>query len=77
MVVKEIHDGYFIFQSYAAITPERFWTAALQHAAPITTAKGLQLGEWLKKPGSPRLGKAKDPCFYIPSLKAISCTRWE
>lgn len=45
MVVKETHDGCFIFQSYAAINPERFWMAALQCATPITTSEGLKLWE--------------------------------
>ena len=72
MVVKEIHDGCFIFQSYAAITPERFWTAALQRAALITTAEGLQLWEcpyYTEEAQKSKTGENERPMSLYPQFE--------
>lgn len=71
MAVKEIHNGCFRFQSYAAITPERFWTAALQRVAPITAAEGLQLWEcpcYAEEAQKSKTGENKRPFVFISSV---------
>lgn len=79
MVMKEIHNGCFIVQSYAAVTLQSsgwlHYSMWLKSRQKICSSVNVHIT--LRKPKSPRLVKTKDLCLYVLSLKVISCTRWE